>query len=293
MRIILLLAALGAAVAALAACSPLPIINGLVPSDTYQARHNLAYGSAARQRLDVYMPAGLKADARLPVVVFFYGGNWDSGARGDYKFAGEAFASQGLVTVVADYRVYPEVKFPAFIDDSAAAFAWARNNIAQYGGDPDRMFVAGHSAGAYNAAMLAFNPDYLKRAGVEPGAVKGFVGLAGPYDFLPVRSAELREIFGYPDTSPATQPITFVIPGRKPPPSLLITAGKDSIVEPANSARLAQKLRAAGGVVEEVSFPDLDHARLVGALAAPLRRSFGPVLEDGVRFVKATAAQAK
>ena len=191
----------------LAACSPLPLLNSLVPSKTYQATRDIAYGAGPRRQLDVYVPAGLAPDAKVPVVVFFYGGNWDAGKRGDYLFAGEAFASQGFVAVVADYRIYPEVKYPAFIEDSAAAFAWTLNNIARFGGDPRQIYVAGHSAGAYNAAMLAFDPEYLKAAGVEPRAVKGFIGLAGPYDFLPLHSAELQAIFGGPDTSPLTQPI--------------------------------------------------------------------------------------
>ncbi|MDB5802887.1 MAG: esterase/lipase/thioesterase family protein [Betaproteobacteria bacterium] len=274
----------------LGACSPLPLINGLVPSKTYQATRDIAYGAGPRRQLDVYVPAGLAPDAKAPVVLFFYGGNWDAGSRGDYLFAGEAFASQGMVAVVADYRVYPEVKYPAFLEDSAAAFAWARNNIARFGGDPQRIYVAGHSAGAYNAAMLAFDPEYLTAAGVAPGAsgraVRGFIGLAGPYDFLPLHSAKLEAIFGGPDTSPLTQPITHVGHGNPLPPSLLLVGQKDRTVDPGNSVRLALKLGAAGAQVEEKFYPDLDHARLLGALAAPLRSHFGPVLQDITAFIR-------
>ncbi len=248
----------------------------------------IAYGGDPRQQLDVYMPAARPAGA--PVILFFYGGNWTDGKRGDYLFAGEAFASQGFVAVVADYRLYPQVKFPEFIADSAAAFAWTRKNIAGYGGDPRRIFVAGHSAGAYNAAMLAYNPAYLKAAGEDVAEVKGFIGLAGPYDFLPLQSQSARAIFGYPDTSPATQPITFVpdAPGVRLPPALLLTAPDDTVVSPGNSVRLAAKLRAAGGTARELSYPGLDHPRLVGALAAPLRKHFGPVLDDIAQFVRQT-----
>ena len=277
-----------AAFAALTACSPLPVINALVPSDTYKVQRDIAYGERPRNLLDIYMPAAKPEKA--PVIVFFYGGNWNSGSRADYLFAGEAFASQGFVTVIADYRLYPEVKFPDFLYDSAQAFAWARKNIASYGGDPQRMYLAGHSAGAYNAAMLAYNPDYLKGVGVELSAVKGFIGLAGPYDFLPLTGNLTKEIFGFPDTSPATQPISFVPPkpGSRLVPALLLTAPEDRIVNPGNSLRMAAKLRAGGGSVKELSYPELDHARMVGALAAPLRKRYGPALQDIGDWVRQT-----
>ena len=282
--------ALMAAALLLAACSPLPLINSLVPSKTYQVTRDIAYGAGPRQQLDVYVPAGMAPDAKAPVVVFFYGGNWDAGQRGDYLFAGEAFASQGLVTVVADYRLYPQVRYPAFLEDSAAAFAWTLKNAARFGGDAQRIYVAGHSAGAYNAAMLAFDPEYLKAAGVDPRAVRGFIGLAGPYDFLPLRSAELQTIFGGPDTSPLTQPITYVGHGNPMPPSLLLTGAKDKTVDPGNSARLAQSLRAAGGEVEQIVYPDLSHSGILGALAAPLRNHYGPVLQDITAFIRQGSA---
>jgi len=277
-----------AAFAALTACSPLPVINALVPSGTYKVQRDIAYGEGPRNLLDIYMPAAKPEKA--PVIVFFYGGNWNSGSRADYLFAGEAFASQGFVTVIADYRLYPEVKFPDFLYDSAQAFAWARKNIASYGGDPQRMYLAGHSAGAYNAAMLAYNPDYLKGVGVELSAVKGFIGLAGPYDFLPLTGNLTKEIFGFPDTSPATQPISFVPPkpGSRLVPALLLTAPEDRIVNPGNSLRMAAKLRAGGGSVKELSYPELDHARMVGALAAPLRKRYGPALQDIGDWVRQT-----
>jgi acetyl esterase/lipase len=290
-RFLILCFALAAAVLAGAGCSPFPIVNALVPSDTYRAVRDIAYGGDARQKLDIYLPTAVPAGQAAPVIVFFYGGNWTEGKRGDYLFAGEAFASKGFVALIADYRLYPQVKFPDFIADSAAAFAWTRRNIAGYGGDPRRIFVSGHSAGAYNAAMLAYNPAYLKAAGEDVAEVKGFIGLAGPYDFLPLQSRSARAIFGYPDTSPATQPITFVPDapgGARPPPALLQTAPDDTVVNPGNSARLAAKLRAAGGAARELSYPGLDHPRLVGALAAPLRKHLGPVLDDIAEFVRQT-----
>ena len=290
MRVALIVTVVAAAVLVAAACSPLPVLNALVPSSTYTAAGNIAYlpGGDPRHQLDIYMPSPRPAGV-VPVVVFFYGGNWDSGKRADYRFAGEAFASQGFVAVVADYRLYPEVKYPDFLADCAAAFAWTQVNIGRYGGDPARMFLAGHSSGAYNAAMLAFAPSYLKAAGSEVSAVKGLIGLAGPYDFLPLTGATPQAVFGYPDTSPLTQPINHVAnaPGARLPPTLLLTAPGDTVVLPRNSEHLAARLRAAGGLVQEVSYPGLDHPRMVGALAAPLRQYLGPVLDDIAKFIRA------
>ncbi|MBL8382503.1 MAG: alpha/beta hydrolase [Burkholderiales bacterium] len=285
----LVAAALGAVLAA-AACSPLAVINRLVPDDTHTVTRELAYGEHPRQRLDLYAPlaAGAAAARGVPVVVFFYGGAWTAGARADYRFAGEAFASRGYLAVVADYRLHPEVRFPEFLHDAAAAVAWAARNAARYGGDPARLYLAGHSAGAYNAAMLAYAPRYLADAGVNPDAIRGFIGLAGPYDFLPLTGATTRAVFGYPDTAPTTQPIHFIgrEPQRRLPPALLVTATTDGTVSPGNSARLAARLRAAGAPAVLRSYDNLDHARVVGALAAPLR-GMAPVLDDIAAFIAA------
>lgn len=266
--------ALGAAALA-AGCSPLRLINDLAPSDTYRRTTDLAYGPHPRQKLDVYVPA-LPAP-RAPAAVFFYGGSWRSGSRADYLFVGEALASRGIVTAIADYRLYPEVRFPLFVDDSAAAVAWFSAHARDFGGDPDRLFVMGHSAGAYNAAMVALDGGYLKRAGAARTPVAGFVGLAGPYDFLPLESRLLRAIFGWPDTPPETQPIRFV--NGTAPPALLLAAERDSVVNPGNSARLASRLREAGRPVREIVYPQLDHRTLVGALSVPLR-GVAPVLDE-------------
>lgn len=261
-------------------CSPIRLINELAPSDTYRRIPDLAYGPHPRQRLDLYLPAASGAPA--PTVVFFYGGSWRTGNRGDYLFVGEALASRGFVTAVADYRLYPEVRFPAFVDDSAIAVAWVRAHAAEHGGDAKRLFVMGHSAGAYNAAMVALDERYLGRAGAGSGEIAGFIGLAGPYDFLPLESRLLRNIFGWPDTPPETQPIRFV--DRSAPPTLLLTAERDGIVNPGNSIRLAARLRAADRPVREIVYPQVDHRTLVGALAAPLR-GLAPVLDEVAGFI--------
>ena len=280
------------AAAPLAACSPLAIVNGWVPSDTYRSRTGVAYGPEPRHQLDIYFPANLQQPLSAqpagapppPVVVFFYGGNWTSGDRASYLFIGEALAARGWVAIVPDYRLYPEVRFPAFLDDCALAIRWTVDNIGKAGGDPRQVFLMGHSAGAYNAAMLALDSRYLDAAGVARGRVHGLIGLAGPYDFLPLTGQITRGVFGYPDTPITTQPIHFAAPGA--PPALLVTGAKDDIVDPGNSRRLAARLRATGAQAREIVYPDLGHKTLIGAFAAPFR-GWAPVLDDVAAFVRA------
>lgn len=264
----------------LAACSPLTLLNGAVPDGASRATTGLAYGPLARQRLDIYAPPDAE---RAPVVVFFYGGNWRSGERADYRFAGDALASRGIVAVIADYRLYPEARYPAFLQDAALVVAWTQQHVAAYGGDPSRVFVAGHSAGGYIAAMLALDPRWLQAAGTTPSALAGWIGLAGPYDFLPIVARDIRPVFQFPDTPADSQPIRHV--SATAPPGLLLTGAADTTVDPQrNSASLAQALSAAGACARLVEYPDLGHKLLVGALARPLRWR-APVLDDLSAFV--------
>lgn len=267
----------------LGACSPFTLVNSVVPKSGYRANHNLAYGAHERQRLDVYQPEQLNPPA--PVVVFFYGGNWNSGERGNYRFVAEALTSKGMVAVIPDYRLYPEVRFPDFLYDSAAAVRWTLERIGDFGGDISRVFLMGHSAGAYNAAMLAMNPEYLRKEKVEPKRVRGLIGLAGPYDFLPLTGRVTKAVFGFPGTPLTTQPIQFA--SADDPPALLITGANDTTVNPGNSARLAARLTAVGVRVRHLVYPDVSHAVLVGSLAAPLRR-YSPALEDLTTFIADT-----
>lgn len=267
--------------AMVAGCSTTGVLNAVSASPAVAVTKDVAYGREARQRLDVYAPKA-RVTGR-PVVVFFYGGSWDSGDKADYAWVGQALAGQGYVAVVADYRLYPRVRWPDFLRDSALATRWARDHAAAFGGEPARLVVLGHSAGAYNAIELAVDRRWLAAVGMDPQHdLRGAVGLSGPYDFLPLKSEELKIIFGPEVGRPDTQPINHV-DGRSPP-LLLITGDRDTTVRPGNSDRLAARVRAAGGAVEVIHYPRLDHVRTVGALAGPLRW-IAPVMRDTARFV--------
>ena len=270
-----------AALALIAAgCSPLVLLNWVNPEGPYD-RVELAYGAHPRQRLDLYRPAGVTGKA--PVIVFFYGGGWEGGERANYRFAALALVEQGFVVAIPDYRVYPEVGFPLFLEDSAKAVAWVRAHAAAHGGDPDRLFLMGHSAGAYNVVMLALEQGRLAAEGVAPTAVSGVVGLAGPYDFLPLTSRTLEAIFAAPDPA-RTQPITFA--RKDAPPMLLATGDIDTTVYPRNTRNLGRKLHELGHPVETIEYAGLGHAGIIIALS-PLFRGTAPVLTDVTRFLKA------
>lgn len=269
----------------LTACAPpIKTLNAFTPADGYVATQNIAYGEKPRQALDVYVP-DTKARTSRPVVVFFYGGAWNGGKRQDYIFVAQALASRGMVVVVPDYRLYPEVRYPDFLSDCARAVAWTRREIARYGGDPERIFVMGHSAGAYNAAMLALDPRWLRAEGMEPRMLKGWIGLAGPYDFLPITMPAAKPVFFHPDYPPGSQPITYV--SHNALPAFLGAAIDDSTIDPIrNTHQMAKKLRAAGVAVTEKQYEHVDHVTLIGAFAWPLRW-LAPVADDVVAFVDA------
>lgn len=273
--------------ALLAGCSTLGTFNTLAPRDQGARRvlRDQAYGAGARQRLDIYAPAATEAPA--PVIVFIYGGSWASGAKDDYAFLGAAFAAQGFVTVIPDYRLVPGVRFPAFIEDCAAAMRWASDHVAAYGGDPNRIVLVGHSAGAYNAVMLALDAHYLADAGVDAARVRGVAGLAGPYDFFPFDVDATRNAFGQAPDPQLTQPVHFA--RADAPPLLLLWGDADTTVGPRNLANLEQAVRAAGGAVETRIYPGVDHAGIMLALSRPLRGR-APTLSDVAAFARRVTA---
>lgn len=222
-------------------------------------------------------------EAAVPVVVFFYGGSWKRGERAHYRFVGEALAEQGLVAVVADYRTWPEVAFPAFIEDAAAAVAWSRRHAARYGGDPDRIVVAGHSAGAHIAALLVVDSRYLAGEELSASDIAGFVGLAGPYAFHPLEIRSVRAVFEHLADVDDARPIVFA--NGSAPPSLLAHGGADTTVLPAHSREFGAALDAAGVEVVVREYPGIGHAGLLAAMLPPLRGR-APVLEDVAAFVR-------
>lgn len=235
------------------------------------------------QRLDIWGPNDLSS-APLPVVMFWYGGGWAKGDRASYAFAGRALAKAGFIVVIPDYRKVPQVHFPAFLDDGAEAVAWTQDNIAQYRGDPARVAVMGHSAGAWQAVMLALDTKRLAAAGADPAIIKAGVGLSGPYDFHPFTSDRAIAAFSEWPRAEETQPITFA--REDAPPLLLVTSDGDETVRPKNAVNLAARLRELGAPVEVKNYGPLDHEEVVMALSVPFR-SKGPVLADSVAFLKA------
>ena len=273
------------AAALLAGCTPAGMLNALnsvTPGDGGVSRvaHGAAYGADPRQRLDAYAPDG--AEGPLPVLIFFYGGAWVSGSRGEYGFAGKAYASHGFLTIVPDYRLVPDHRFPAFVEDGAGAIRWARDHARALGGDPERILLTGHSAGAYIAAMLALDTRYLREAGVDPAIVRAGALLSGPYDFFPWDSPRAVAAFGEWPKPRETQPIAFARPDA--PPLWLATGSDDETVRPGNSERLAATLQAAGAEAQLRRFPGADHVAPVMSLSKPFRGRT-PALAESAAFL--------
>jgi acetyl esterase/lipase len=241
------------------------------------------YDRANNLTLDVYMPENAQ---NAPVVVFFFGGRWQKGDKSEFKFVGQALASRGFVTIIPNYRLYPRVRFPDFIKDGAKAVKWARDNAAHYGGKNDKLFVMGHSSGAHIAAMLALNEEYLKGVGGSRSWLRGMVGLAGAYDFMPITAPDLRDLFGPVDRFPYTQPIFFV--DGQNPPMFLVHGEDDKTVEVSNSRNLAQSITKAGGPVETLIYPKMSHELIIGSFASVLRGR-ADVLDQVEDFIKRKA----
>lgn len=250
-----------------------------------QIASGVDYGDAPRQQLDIWAPAE-RGGGRLPVVIFYYGGAWVKGSRQEYGFAGRAFAAQGFVAVVPDYRLVPGVVFPTFVQDSALAVKWVRDNIARYGGDPARITLSGHSAGAYNAAMVALDRHYLRDIGVDPKVVRAAALLAGPYDFYPFDGPRAKAAFGAWPRPAETQPVTYA---RADAPPLWIAQGTaDDVVKPRNAPSLAAKLKAVGAPFVLREYPGGSHNDLVMGLSKPFRGR-ASTLAESVAFLKANS----
>lgn len=264
-------------------CASIGAFNRSTPHDSgvIRAAADVAYGEGPRRTLDVYAPQARTRNT--PVLVFFYGGGWSSGAKEDYSFAGDAFAAQGFLTIVPDYRIYPEVRFPGFVEDAAAALRWVRDNATRYGGDPNRIVLVGHSAGAHIAMLAALDPAYAEAAGFDRNAIRGVVGLAGPYGFENFEMPLLQNVFGQAEEPMATMPVHYV--RREGPPILLLHGERDARVPLRSASRMYEVATEAGQQAQVKIYPGVDHPGIMQAIAIA-RRDEAPVLADTLAFAR-------
>ena len=265
----------------LTGCTNFQYLNFTVSHRGYVPVRNLAFGADARQKLDVFLPQSVKPNGK--VVVFFYGGSWRVGSKTDYRFVAQALTSRGFIAVLPDYRLYPQVTFPAFVEDGAQAVRWVRDNISNYGGDPNQIYLMGHSAGSHTAALLTLDEHYLKDVGLDRKLIRATAGLSGPYDFpsFPENRAVFGRAAGDATIDPLVEPITFV--DGKEPPMLVVHGLRDTIVDPTNSLSLVMHIRQAGGNVEYITYPNRGHGGVLLALAWP-NQWLCPVLRDVTDF---------
>ena len=268
------------------ACSPLGVMNALSPRDRSARRvaRGIAYGEDGRQTLDLYAPT---ETGTWPVVVFFYGGGWDSGSKDLYGWAAQALAAQGFLVALPDYRIVPEVHFPAFVEDAAAATAHVFRIAAEHGGDPRRLAVSGHSAGAHLAMMIALDRRYMAAAGASE-VIRAAAGLSGPYEFLPFDVDASINAFGQWPNPAETQPISYARDDA--PPVWLAHGERDETVHVEDSILLAQAIDRAGGRIELKLYPELDHPSTLAAFS-PMFRRRAPVLSDLSGFLGRTLVE--
>jgi acetyl esterase/lipase len=226
---------------------------------------DVAYGVDPAQRLDVYAP--VRDGTLRPVVMFVHGGRWQSGDKAEYRFVALTLTRAGAIAVLPNYRLYPAVRMEPAMRDLASAVAYVQAHAREWGGDPGRVVLMGHSAGAQLTALAALDPRWFAAAGAAP--VQGLVGLAGPFDFLPLTDDDLRDYFGPPNAYAASQPINFVSP--RAPPAFLVQGLGDDSVKPHNTVNLARALAAAGVAVETHLLPGNGHFRVLQRFVAPWR----------------------
>ncbi|HTI79739.1 MAG TPA: alpha/beta hydrolase [Acetobacteraceae bacterium] len=267
--------------------SPLDALNKLAPIDKVTVLHDVRYGDGPHHTLDIYLPK--QANATMPVVVYFFGSAWFTGSKDWYQFIGVGLAETGVIVAMPDYRAYPDVPSPGFMDDAAAATVWVRSHIATFGGDPRRVFLAGHSSGAHIAALLALDPEYLRSVNMTPGDICAVVGVSGPYDYEAPRSvpkylAEYEQVFGDPSHWASVSPIRYAT--KHAPPMLLMAGTDDRGVDPDHSVRLATRLQSVGAHADAILYPGLNHQGMVLAFSDMLD-FLAPVRADIRRFVAA------
>jgi acetyl esterase/lipase len=255
------------------------LANAPTELDRVDCHSDLRYGEDPRQRLDIYSP---RQAVTRPVVIFWYGGSWVTGRKSEYRFVGTTLAERGIVTVIADYRLYPQVHFPAFDEDGARAVAWVEQHVQEFGGDPHHIVLMGHSAGGHTAAFLAFNHEFLRRYGADPHDIMGLVGLSGTYVLVP-GSDEERATFPSPYTEKDWQPIRFV--DERSPPTLLLHGADDKEVLPEEAIELRDKMLHDHLRVELHLYPHRGHGATVASFA-PVARWRTPAVKETVEFVE-------
>lgn len=265
----------------LTACTQLQLLAVNAPArfGNYHRDTDLAYGDLPLQRLDVYKPATSSA---APVVIFIHGGGWDSGDKNQYRFVGAALAEQDWVGVAINYRLYPEAKFPAFVNDAALAVIYVRAHAAEWGGDPDKIYLLGHSAGAHIATLLALDGNYLQQVGGDAHWLRGVIGLAGPYDFIPFVHDYMHDLFGLEVDYPLSQPVNFA--KADAPPLLLLQGLADTNVLPRNTINLVAAIQQQGGSVQARYYAGVNHTDIIAALSIPARGR-APALADIKKFI--------
>jgi acetyl esterase/lipase len=274
----------GLAAALTAGCGRIEFLAANIPAafGSYRRHADIAYGAGPHNRLDVYVPERPTSEP-CPAILFWHGGRWSFGDKSDYRFVGAALAELGFVSVLANYRHYPEVKMPGFMQDAVAAADWADAHAAEFGASPRQLFFMGHSSGAHIAALTALDPRYRSARASDAPPIAGVIGLSGPFDFLPLHDADTEDMFGPPPLYPESQPINFVTAAA--PRMLLVHGLKDTTVWPKNSRNLATALRARGVAATLRLYPQLGHGDTVAALSKPARGR-APVLADIRDFVR-------
>ncbi|ATD67037.1 alpha/beta hydrolase [Luteimonas chenhongjianii] len=273
-----------AAALALLVCGCQSAFFGYVNRGTGEPDATAVYDDTRGLALDIYQPQDAAPGA--PVVLFFYGGAWQYGERDQYRFVGRRLAENGVVAVVADYRTWPDSGFPGFVEDGARAVRWTRDHAAEYGGDPERLFLAGHSAGAQIAALLGTDARRLEAVGLEPVDLAGIIGLSGPYDFT--INGKYEAIFGPRAQWPEAMPVRFV--DGDEPPFLLIHGDADHTVDIGNSRKLDFALRRKGVASTLIVLPGGNHFLPAAAFYDPERSP--EVLQAVLRFIGTDAAEA-
>jgi len=256
----------------LGGCSALQVVNSVSKIYGAEVQEDIAFGQHPKLKYDLYLPDSANEEfTTTPVIVFFYGGSWNKGDKSEYEFVGRRLASMGYITAVPNYRLYPEVKYPDFLEDGAQSIAHLKTELskAQYQQyKPSEEFIMmGHSAGAYNAAMLALDPRWLNAAGVEhKTSVKGLIGLAGAYNIYPIKDTDVQPVFNHPDYPEKSQPIDFS--RKENAPSLILIPESDTLVSiERNSVALHKALADAGNESSIEQVEGTDHVTLVGTLS--------------------------